>query len=107
MQRDASRVGCWAQSEQQQFQTLMASQRRLQQPLLCDVGWMARREQALLRVHTTHTSTRLHWCCWGTVAVLRPRPHCSAHGTLRRGPLFCRAGLQGRIPLSELNNILF
>lgn len=36
-----------------------------------------------------------------------PHPHCSARGTLRRGPLFCHAGLQGRIPLSERNNILF
>lgn len=74
---------------------------------MCDVGWIAGREEALLRVHATHSSTRPHWCCWGAVAVLRPRPHCSARGTLRQGPLFFRAGLRGRIPLSELNNILF
>lgn len=36
-----------------------------------------------------------------------PRPRCSTHGILRRGPLFGRAGLRGRIPLSELGNILF
>lgn len=36
-----------------------------------------------------------------------PRPRCSARGILRRGPLFGRAGLRGRIPLSELGNILF
>lgn len=36
-----------------------------------------------------------------------PWPHCSAHGILCRDPLFSRAGLRGRIPLSELGNILF
>lgn len=46
----------------------------------------------------------------GNRAASRPRgpwPHCSARSILRRGPLFGRAGLRGRISLSELGNILF
>lgn len=46
----------------------------------------------------------------GDRAASRPQdpwPHCSARSILRRGPLFGRAGLRGKISLSELGNILF
>lgn len=82
-----------------------------------DGGRGARLPPAPLRALATDTSTGPAMpvgCRWDAVVGLgaslppaAPRPRCSARGTLRRGPLFCRAGLRGRIPLSELNNILF